>query len=443
MKPLVTLSVVLALAVVAAGCRGPACKSQSECGIGSHCVLSVSGSSVNGECVSECVVNTDCVGDDTNLTVPICTNEGRCTKVTRKPRLKVFTPEHDSLLEEGTRSVRLEGEVSSAAEMVTISALQEQAHCSLGVLQTAVVRNAEVGKMVTIPWVIEDVELVPGLNRILVRANVGATFKQVNHLLEVPCPGCADITIQAPTPPATAPALELGRLSGLVDPPSVKTAVWRVRGDAGDVFNGSVPVLDGRFEAQGLPLFAGTNRVEVVVSGVGSGLGEARCSVAVASGLARERGIRAMLTWDGATSDLDLHIVGPGGTYLDRQTSLSSRSKEPMNFSGEVIDDLEGFGPETATVEAPPDGVYGFVVSPEFDGDDPGSNATLRLVFDGRPVTRGALGPQYLSADIQREIWVVGVLHIAGGAASWTSINRLISRISAPMIPPEDWVTGL
>jgi len=398
---------------------------------------------VSGECVSECTVNADCAGDPTNLTVPICTNEGRCTRVTRKPRLDVNTPEHDSLLEEGTRSVRIEGTVTTAAEMVTITALQEQSHCSLGVLQTAVVRNTELGRMVTLPWVIEDVELVPGLNRVSVRANVGASFRQVNHLLEVPCPGCADILIEAPATPASAPGLELARLSGTVDPVTVSTAVWRVRGEAGDVFNGSMPVVAGRFSTEGLPLFAGTNRVEVVVSGVGTGLGEARCSVAVASGLARERGVRGLLTWDAATSDVDLHIVGPGGMYLDPETSLSSRGKMPMTFAGDLEDDLEGFGPETGTVEMPPDGTYGFVVSPEFDGDEPGSNAMLRVLFDGRPVTRGALGPQYLSADIQREIWVVGTLTVNGGTATWTTINRLLSRNNAPVIPPEMWSTGL
>ena len=108
----------------------------------------------------------------------------------------------------------------------------------------------------------------------------------------------------------------------------------------------------------------------------------------------------------------------------------------PANKGLELV--LKGLSaPTSSTAPAPA------ASADEFDGNDPGSNALLRVLFDGRPVTRGALGPQYLSADIQREIWVVGTLRVDGGTATWTTINRLLSRNNAPVIPPEMWSTGL
>lgn len=72
----------------------------------------------------------------------------------------------------------------------------------------------------------------------------------------------------------------------------------------GDVIDGSVEVVNGSFVVPRIPVFAGVSRIRYVVSGVGTGLGESRCSVSTISSVTRESGLRVLLTWDGQSSDL-------------------------------------------------------------------------------------------------------------------------------------------
>ncbi|CAN0598180.1 unnamed protein product, partial [Laminaria digitata] len=161
-------------------------------------------------------------------------------------------------------------------------------------------------------------------------------------------------------------------LSGAISP-APPLATWRVFSSNQDVLDGPLPVgTDGQFSLTGIPLFSGSNRVEVVVSGVGQGFGEARCSTTVVSASARERGLRAMLNWDGTSSDLDLHLIGPGAVYGDPMNTLAPRSLYPV-FGGEVQDDFDGLGPELLTLSSLPDGVFGLIVEAVSDGADAGS----------------------------------------------------------------------
>ena len=206
------------------------------------------------------------------------------------------------------------------------------------------------------------------------------------------------------------------------------------------MLDGALPMAaDGRnFSIADLPLFPGVNRVEVLVSGVGTGQGETRCSVRVNAGVSAESGLRAILTWDGATSDLDLHLVGPDGRYGDPGTSLSSRTRDPVSFSGTVDDDFDGLGPEVVTVPSVPDGAYGIVVEAVFDAEDPGATALLRLLYDGETLTSGPIGPRYVRA-LTGDLWVVGVLEVSNGQAAFRSIDEPASAAMPPTTSPSMW----
>jgi hypothetical protein len=130
-------------------------------------------------------------------------------------------------------------------------------------------------------------------------------------------------------------------------------------------------------------------------------------------------------------------VIGPGGRLSDPATDLSATTPDPA-FGGTIDDDFDGLGPEIALIPELPDGVYGVVVAPVFDDQDPGSNAILRLLGDGRPLMRGLMGPRFLSA-VDGSLWIVGKLSVSDGLASWESIDELLDGSMAPTAPPSAW----
>ncbi|MCB9653689.1 MAG: hypothetical protein H6729_06120 [Deltaproteobacteria bacterium] len=392
----------------------------------------------DGECVSDCVVAEDCAQPISAAHRAVCTNEGQCRVEAYPPRLFVLEPEDDTLFDEGTRSVRVSGEVESASSSVRISvSAANQSGCSAGLTHTTDAVNPKEGTLARIPFVIDGITVDPGQTNLTIVADVEGSRKVRTVAFDVACPGCAAITMTVPVTRQTILGLELPTLSGSISP-AIPSAVWRVRSRTGDVFDGTLPLKNGRFLLERIPIFAGRNTVEVVASGVGDGLGENRCTQAISSAVARETGLRVVLTWDGSTSDLDLIIVGPGGRLWDEDSMLSPRSPSPR-FEGRVEDDFDGLGPETAILESMADGVYGIAVEAVYDGQDPGSNALIRLLFDGRSITTGPVGPLHLSAN-RGELWIVGVVRVEGGVAVFTPIDSVLVGNMAPETSPDLWL---
>lgn len=430
-------SFLVGVLLLISACGGPPCRLQEDCPIGYYCILDVPTSGrAQGSCVRDCAVAADCEQPTSNASRAICTNEGRCRVQSRPPRLRVLEPEVDAIYPEGTRRIRVSGEVQSASERVVVRANSRMREgCGGGGQRTLTLDNPTPGEFAVLPFVIDDLVVDPGLHTLDVSASVDGSEQRAVIDFEVPCPGCAQITITRPAPSDGAPGLELGALSGNVTP-LVRSAVWRIHGARGALFDGRLPInSDSAFYLERLPLFPGQNRVEVVVTGVGSGLGEARCSTLVFSGVGFEPGYRMLLSWD-SQADLDLHLIGPGGRYGDLASSLSPRSAQPL-FGGTVVDDSDGYGPETMSLADPADGVWGLVVEPVFDAGGQGASAFLRLLYEGSLVT-GAVGPQYVSAD-RGELWVVGTLTKSGNSVTFAPVNQVISANLPPTTPPELW----
>ena len=391
-----------------------------------------------GECQHDCVSNDDCPNDGTPLTSGACSNEGRCVIRPIPPRLRVLSPENDELLSPRTRNVQLSGELETVAEKVTVTVTPMlRGSCESSSERSIVVENPEPGRRSTFPFVFNDYELDPGVNVFNVSAQLGNVRRSVQHILEVPCEACAQISIDRDATPGTGEGLSLARLKGTIDPPTVFAAVWRVRNELGDVLDGPLAVNNGIFDFENIPLFPGRNRIQVVVTGQDAGGSENRCSLNVTAGQSQERGLRALLTWDGQTADLDVHLVGPDGRLFDPMTSVWSRS-QAAHFEASVEDDFDGLGPEVASITNLSDGVYGVVVEPVFDDQDPGSNAFMRVLIDGRPAMRRPAGPQYLS-EFDRRIWIVGTVTSTNGSVSWNSIDERVERSMPPTTPPSAW----
>lgn len=423
---------------VAACSAGDPCFTQDDCRIGSYCERTGANGFDEGTCSMDCVSAADCPVTDPILDVGVCDNTGRCKVTPRPPRLRLLEPEHDTLLDEGTREVRLLGEVESAAPEVRVEIEPDPTRgCASGDEQTFSLRNETPGKVVKMSFASRAMPLDPGITRLQIRAFVGGVKDALDYDLEIPCPGCADVAVTVPKAGLTLDELELPRLEGTVSPPSVREMTWRVRSESGDVLDGSAPVQGGRFAVLRLPLFAGRNRVQAVVTGVGSGLAETRCSTLIAAGSGRERGLRVLLNWDGPTSDLDIHLVGPGGRFGDLLSDLSARGGRTL-FGGDVLDDFDGLGPERVSATMVGDGVYGVVVEPVFDAADPGANALLRILWNGRLLVPGPIGPTFLST-FEGKMWVAGVVRVSGGVADWQPIDELVPSSMPPTRPPADW----
>lgn len=420
-------------------CRGEPCKTLTDCPAGFYCLPDPE-RIANGSCQRECVTADDCPAPNPTLQIGLCNNLGRCTVTERTPRLRVLSPENDTLLEEGTRQIQLAGEVETAAERVDIT-MQPLLRSECGAIEplTLALKNGEVGKAVTLSFVTPDIDLDPGITVFRVTARVGQSEDSLDHIVEVPCPGCATITVVTPRFPATVTGLELDDVRGQVSPLSVKQLIWRVQSSFGDIIDGSVEVVNGSFIVPRIPVFAGVSRIRYVVSGVGTGLGESRCSVSTISSVTRESGLRVLLTWDGQSSDLDLHLVGPGD-HGYKESGKDLYSRQGQTFGGSVEDDFDGLGPETLSTPSLADGVYGIVVEPVADGSDPGSNAVVRVLWNGRLLSKAPYGPQYLSVTTD-ELWVVGTLTVSGGQATFNRLSTTLSAVMPPSRPPSDWPT--
>ncbi len=427
--------VILAIASLAASCSGPPCRSQSECPFGTHCVLDVNRStSIGGTCVSECIEHGDCPGSETNVSIPTCDNTGRCRLTARPPTLRVLTPDVDAVYEEGTRTIVVSGEVESAAPFVGITVqVNPSVSCGQSRVLNVTVENPNPGSFAVVPFIVDGVPVDTGPSEVVVSASVLGATQNKRIPIEIECVDCVRIDIDRTGTNLQPRDLELPLLRGSISG-DVRAAVWRVRAANGDVLDGVMPVANGGYAVSRLPLFAGTNRIEVSASEPGGQ--EARCSVAVEA-TANDRGLRAFISWDGPTSDLDLHVIGPGGSFGDGATSLSARGRYPT-FGGTVFDDAEGFGPEVLRIMDPPLGIYGFIVEPVTNGMDPGASVFLRVLFDGRLVQRGPIGPAHVSADLG-QLWVAGRLIVEEDGVTWDGHDQFVPAAPLPDAPPEQW----
>ena len=414
-------------ASLAAGCGAKECSSPSECPFGTHCQTRVSGSAVVGTCESDCYQASDCPAPTSEGLRAICDNEGRCQTVTRVPKLRISAPEPDQTYTSTTRTLAVSG-AALAGEAVEISVQALGSVGCPGAPPVSISLENDENQLISLPFSVDPVLLEPTTTSIEVSARVRATEISRSVPIQIECPDCPSVAIGAPQVDASVASLILPTLRGTVSPP-VSVVSWRVYGVLGGVFDGTAAVgSDGAFEVEGLPLFGGNNRVQVVVSGAAP----VRCSTRVQSA-GSDRGLRAVLVWDTDGSDLDFPLVGPEGQLGVPGGDLSPRSPV-ASFGGEVLDDFDGFGPELLSADALPDGIYGLVVEPVTGA----GTARTWVLDDGVPLGGGPLGPRYLDAAAG-ELWVVGTLRVSSGAITLEAIDATVDVVMPPTRPPSDW----
>lgn len=137
-----------------------------------------------------------------------------------------------------------------------------------------------------------------------------------------------------------------------------------------------------------------------------------------------EIGLHINLTWDTNATDVDMHLLRPGGTMWDCQSDCYFGDPQPdWGTKGDILDDpfldlddVDGFGPENINISEPKPGIYKFIIhyyDDTYDDSFPQpSNATVQLLSYGTVIQ--SWGPTHL-ASVNRT-WDVFTVE-------WPSLN--------------------
>ncbi|MEQ1507849.1 MAG: choice-of-anchor D domain-containing protein [Myxococcota bacterium] len=116
------------------------------------------------------------------------------------------------------------------------------------------------------------------------------------------------------------------------------------------------------------------------------------------------------LSWNGATSDLDLHVAQDGGAlYVVPDDVCTCNANPDWGVAGDLdddprldADDISGFGPENVNLFRPADGTYLVRVHHFDDGDDGDVTANVSVFTDGALAWSGS------KVLARNEVWEVG-----------------------------------
>jgi hypothetical protein len=137
-----------------------------------------------------------------------------------------------------------------------------------------------------------------------------------------------------------------------------------------------------------------------------------------------EIGLHINLKWDTDATDVDMHLLWPGGSIWDCQTDCYFGNPQPdWGTKGDILDDpfldlddVDGFGPENINISDPKPGVYKFIIhyyDDTYEGSFPqASKATVQLLSYGTVIQ--TWGPTHL--DQTNRTWDVFTVE-------WPSLN--------------------
>jgi hypothetical protein len=119
------------------------------------------------------------------------------------------------------------------------------------------------------------------------------------------------------------------------------------------------------------------------------------------------------LTWNGGTSDFDLHLALEDAPFFSVPGEVSWCNRlADWGVAGELsddghldLDDHDGYGPENAGVTIPADGIYRVRVHAFDDGDDGSVTANVSVFLNGDLEWQGS---QVLDRN---EVWEVGQIN--------------------------------
>jgi hypothetical protein len=128
-----------------------------------------------------------------------------------------------------------------------------------------------------------------------------------------------------------------------------------------------------------------------------------------------EIGLTIKLSWDEDLSDVDSHLIAPGGDLFSCETDCFYSNPSPdWGIGGQWeddpfldVDDVDGYGPEHINISEPAIGTYTYVVhyfdDTYLDSSGTGTNASVEVLSFGQTIAQ--FGPVYL--DSTNRTWDV------------------------------------
>ena len=140
--------------------------------------------------------------------------------------------------------------------------------------------------------------------------------------------------------------------------------------------------------------------------------------------MSEDMAIRAVMSWQLDDSDVDLHLVEPGGTYFVRPGDCYYGNLNPnWGDSASTLDDpvldhdnTSGYGPETITLPQPQDGIYTLIIHYYSDHGSGDAPTTVNVTLNES--NSRSFGPRTLTDE---EVWIVTGIDVDGGTASFTA----------------------
>jgi hypothetical protein len=140
--------------------------------------------------------------------------------------------------------------------------------------------------------------------------------------------------------------------------------------------------------------------------------------------------ISAILTWDKDFTDVDLHLVRPGGSAftLDSDCFWASKAPDWGTVGSQAdnpfldLDDIDGFGPETINLREAGPGTYGVFAHYYADRRLGATSATVEIHLGGVLV-----GTFYQPNIACNDLWTVGTIEWNGVSGTFTPGNTVVA----------------
>lgn len=417
----------ITLAVTTSACQDKSCTQTHDCEPGQYCDLLL-GESL-GQCKSDCDDFWTCPED------AHCTAHGQCQIDPQPPTLSLTNPQHEVVGEPGDLFA-VKGVLHFLGEQAVLSLSREDFGGCDPMLPIVVNIPGSNDQPIDYTFTFPDIRLPDGGGVLRVSAEVSDLHSEVTRNLSAgtTCLDCPRIVLNTPESAQLETNVFFSPLAGRVDQVANNALRLKVLGPEGQSLSTGLNIDSaGQFNQNVIPLFLGSNILSVEAH---NDFGVSRCQrLLVSQGRFTDR-IFASLTWEQADSDLDLHIVPPGGIYGpgDCSAAVSPSTRAPLC---EVSGDAQAFGPETLAISsAAAAGVYGVIVVGFSGSPDQTAPASLRLLSHNRLI--GAMGPRPIAAD-RPQLWVVGTVHLGTEAqdSHFVPLDQMLDY--APTRPPEDW----
>lgn len=152
--------------------------------------------------------------------------------------------------------------------------------------------------------------------------------------------------------------------------------------------------------------------------------------------ITEDMAIRVVMSWQIDDSDVDLHLIAPGGKawtyddcYFGNETPNWGDSSETLDDPSLDHDNTSGYGPETIVLPIPDDGLYTVLI--HYWSDHGGGDAPTLVTVTLNESSQRSYGPTTLTDG---EYWLVTGIDVSGGVAAFASPPDSASIFSDPAL---------